>query len=175
MPFWPNISLDIPVLSIIIAMSKLPVVHIVKANRRNRMPVESKVSKGATGIPFMKSISFMRIVILLPCFSIRDRCHKTRKDCTEITTFSAFQCLLLTKSGEDARLSSSPALEVRSALGMLFHCISTLQTPVAQGLADIHDVVVAIGNALIEKSLTFFDDSLGERVRQREPAEIPDA
>ena len=53
MPFLPNISLDIPVLSIIIAMSKLPVVHIVKANRRNRMPVESKANKGATGLQRM--------------------------------------------------------------------------------------------------------------------------
>lgn len=95
MPFWPNISLDIPVLSIIIAMSKLPVVHIVKANRRNRMPVESKVSKGATGIPFVKSISFMRIVILLPCFSIRIDATRQEKTARKSQLFLHFNAYYL--------------------------------------------------------------------------------
>ena len=49
----PNISIDIPVLSMIKAIRRLPIVHIVKADRRNRMPVGSKASTGATGLQRM--------------------------------------------------------------------------------------------------------------------------
>jgi hypothetical protein len=58
--FLPNISLDVPVLSMIRAMRRLPVVHIVKANRRNRMPVGSKASTGTIGLQRMVKIGEKR-------------------------------------------------------------------------------------------------------------------
>lgn len=42
------------------AMRRLPVVHIVKANRRNRMPVGSKASTGTIGLQRMVKIGEKR-------------------------------------------------------------------------------------------------------------------
>ena len=41
---------------------------------------------------------------------------------------------------------------------------SFLQFPVTKGLADLHDVVVALGDAFVKQRLTFLYDGLGERV-----------